>query len=213
MTPAAVTFASLFEGNPEAVLWSIPVGLFLLGLPFVGLSSWRRKRREEREERVRLLARTARRNRAEAELRDARHAGEIRPVEDSLPILLERGETAYWCEPSDLSETRTERTFSGFTTDWQALEAFSLGRIHAKENARDVWKRIDSGHLVLTDRRLVFAGSAEQREFPLGAIVSVQGTPEALAVGASGHAKKMFFSSRNGLLAEWTAKHLAEAAR
>lgn len=213
MNTAAVTFALSPEDEVLLGLVSIPIGLFLLGLPFVFLSSCRKKRREAREEAARLRARTTRRQRAESELREARLGGGIRPVEGSLPVLLELGEIACWCEPSALSETRTERTFSGFTTDWQALEAFSLGTINAKENEKDVWKQIDAGHLVVTDRRILFVGTAEQRTVPFEKIVSLQGSPEALAVGSSDLAKKMFFTSRNGLLVEWTIKKLVSAQK
>lgn len=209
MNTSAIVFA--FNEEAGAILFFLI--LFLLGLPFVWLSSWRKKRRKEREEVAALRAKTARRERAESELRNARLAGEINPVEDALPVMLEKDETAYWCEPSALTETRTERSFAGFTTDWQALEAFSLGTVHAKEKTKDVWKQIDAGHLVVTDRRILFVGSAEQRTIPFDRVVSIQGSPEAIVVGASGLAKKMFFSSRNGLLAEWTAKNLIAAAK
>ena len=209
MNPALPLLADAAYG----IAFLLVSALFLAGLPFVWLSSWLRKRRQRKADEAAAVMRRRRRMRAEEELSRARAAGTIEPVSDPVPVMLEAGEGAYWCEQTTLSETRTERSFSGFTTDWQALDAFSIGSVHAKEKTKDVVKKIDDGHLVFTNRRLLFVGAVEQRSFPIGKIVSLQGSPAALAVGADGAAKRMFFTSRNGLLAEWTAKNLAKAAR
>ncbi len=61
-------------------------------------------------------------------------------------------------------------------------------------------KEIESGSLILTNRRLVFEGDLENRTFGLNELVSVEPRARAIEVGVAGREGSQFFKVRNPLI-------------
>jgi len=82
-------------------------------------------------------------------------------------IVLQRGEAGLLQEPSNLLETRAYRLYGGGGT---RIRGVYIGGGASESYQR--LRNIDSGTLVLTNRRLVFDGGAENRALNLKDILS-----------------------------------------
>jgi len=115
------------------------------------------------------------------------------PIETSL--ILTAGEHALLSGSSVLCETRSYRRYAGAGT--------RIRGIHVGGGASDLQqalRKIDTGTLTLTNKRLVFDGSTENRVFKLSDILSVEQLADAIEVSTQRRQKSMLFALDNPLI-------------
>lgn len=114
------------------------------------------------------------------------------PIQAS--ILLQEDEHAVLQEESTLSEMRSYRVYGGGGT--------RIGRVLVGGGVSEPQyrlRRIDTGTLVLTTKRLVFDGNHENRSVRLSELLSVSPWVDAIEV-SSNHAKSQVFSVANSCI-------------
>lgn len=116
----------------------------------------------------------------------------------STRILLQGEEVAFLDEPSTFSESRAYRVSGGTAT---RVGRFYIGGMISESQQR--LKQVDRGRLTLTNRRLVFVGSIENRHMRLPDIVSVEAWADAIEVCTQRRTKNQVFSVQNPLI--WAA--------
>lgn len=122
-------------------------------------------------------------------------------------FLLQKDEIAYLEENSSLSEAKTEsQTTGGFLGYGEGLFG---GAVLTETTTRDSLKQIDTGKLVLTNRRLIFEGSLGLRIMGLADVVSAHAVSEALVVSSSSFHLRQFFAVKN----PWKWIALIQAAK
>lgn len=123
-------------------------------------------------------------------------SGQIAKLDVSMVLL--KGEVALKVENSSLYESRSTRVYMGGGT--------RVGRIYVgggQSNSVQSLKKVDSGILVMTNKRLFFNGQLETRVSSYKDIASVEPYSDAIEVGFSKKAKNQVYSVANPIL--WTA--------
>ena len=100
--------------------------------------------------------------------------------------------------PSKLIEARATRVHSGGGV--RVMKGVYIGA--GQSSSVQGLKKIDSGTLTLTTKRLVFTGSMESRVVSIKDIVSVEPLPDAIEVSTGKRAKRQIYSVHNPVI--WT---------
>jgi len=117
---------------------------------------------------------------------------------DNIPIVLGADEAALLQEPSKLIEARATRVHSGGGV--RVMKGVYIGA--GQSSSVQGLKKIDSGTLTLTNKRLVFTGSMESRVVNMKDIVSVEPLPDGIEVSTGQKAKLQIYSVHNPVI--WT---------
>lgn len=121
---------------------------------------------------------------------------QLKKVRTSL--MLKRDEVAYFEINSTLSETRAERRHQSVFAGRRQKNTF-FGGSSGRSKSHQVLTDIDSGLLILTNKRLVFDGKETNRTIKLNKIMSVDietnfWSSDQLEMSVEGRQKSMYFS-------------------
>ncbi|MEN9632929.1 MAG: hypothetical protein RL077_1333 [Verrucomicrobiota bacterium] len=119
----------------------------------------------------------------------------LEPVATNL--LLKAGETAYHAESSDLFEPRAVRVGTNNRVGFRVARGVWVGTGTSQSESTDVWKKIDSGLLVITNRRIIFDGQMGTRSLEMSKIVSISPQSDAIEVSVENRQKSSGFSCTN----------------
>jgi hypothetical protein len=111
------------------------------------------------------------------------------------PLVLAADEIALLHEVSTLIEARATRVYAGAGTRVYGVY-IGGGQSSSVQNL----KKLDSGTLTLTTKRLVFTGSMESRVTDLKDIVSVENFADAIEISTAKKAKRQVYCVRNPML-------------
>jgi len=122
---------------------------------------------------------------------------QLREVGTSL--MLKRGEVAYFDISSTLSETRAERRSQTLFAGKRNKKSTFFGGSSGRSKSVQILTTIDSGSLILTNKRLVFDGGKTNRNTRLNKIMSVDIVDnwlfsDQLEISTEGRQKSMYFS-------------------
>jgi Bacterial protein of unknown function (DUF853) len=112
-----------------------------------------------------------------------------------VDVVLKDGEVGVFQEPSVLLETRAYRVYGGAGT--------RIGRIYVGGGASESHQRlreIDSGILVLTNKRSIFDGGHESRSVNLQDIISAKAWSDAIEISSSRRQKSQIYTVKNPIL-------------
>jgi hypothetical protein len=179
---------------------AIPPELLIFGIIVfaVGVLMWIFWRHQEEARADRLAA-----VHAEAEEFVERARRGLTPINTRL--ILKKNEHAFLEEESTLFETRAYRVYGGGGT---RIKGIYIGGGASESHQR--LKEIDRGTLTLTNQRLVFDGSHENRNLQLSQVMSVSPWRDAIEVSTQRRAKSQVYSVANPLI--WSAMVEAIAA-
>lgn len=172
----------------EAAFWTIAVFLACLFIVFVAISRARKKR--QRQQMIEAMQ-----SEAEDCLRQIQATGRLPTVDTH--IVLQPQEFAVLQESASLYEARSYRVYGGAGT---RIKGVYVGGGVSESHQR--LKQIDSGMLVLTNCRLVFDGSMENRSIKLNDVVSAQPWTDAVEVSSSRRQKSQVYTVANPII--WT---------
>ncbi len=110
-----------------------------------------------------------------------------------VSLLLQASERGILEEASILSEARASQSFGGGAVE---VEGMMVGGLASA--AVDQVEEIDSGTLVLTNRRLVFTGKMENRTLLIKDLLSVKHHASAIEISAAG--KSQYYTVRNPII-------------
>ena len=108
-----------------------------------------------------------------------------------LPIFLKNGEEAYLYEGSNFYETRAVRRYGG--TSFRVMKGV---RIYTGQGeSQQEMRLIDSGDLLLTNKRLVFSGSKRTINIDLRKIINLTQFSDGLQINRENKQKPEIFST------------------
>jgi tetratricopeptide (TPR) repeat protein len=106
-----------------------------------------------------------------------------------LNIILQKGETAHWYSPAKLMEERAVRhTYGGAV---RVMKGVYVGGRRGESHGE--MREIDSGNLLLTNKRLIFKGGMRSFEHKLDKVVSVEEYNDSMGIGVSNRQKSQYF--------------------
>ena len=120
-------------------------------------------------------------------------------TETNTSLILKKGEVAYFEINAALKETRAERRHESVFLGKRNKNSTFFGGSQGKSKSHQVLTYIDSGSLILTNKRLVFDGSKTNRNIILNKIISIDineklfGKDE-LEISVENRQKSMYFS-------------------
>jgi len=172
--------------------WSLALIFFFISLVF-----WNKRRQELAEQKRQQMVAEA-----ESYIEKVKERKALPPITPS--IFLEKNEQAFLEEQTSLKETRAVRKHSGGMSGvgFRVVKGVYIGggRRSGTSESHQEWRTIDSGNLVITNQRLVFRGSKENRSIPLKKIISVDTMRDAIEVAAETRNKVMIFPVKNSYI-------------
>lgn len=112
-----------------------------------------------------------------------------------VAVVLRQGEMGIFQEASTLYETRAYRLYGGGGT---RIRGIYVGGGASESHQR--LREIDSGNLVLTNQRLIFNGSTENRAVILRDILSASAWSDSVEISSSRKQKNQIYRVRNPLI-------------
>jgi hypothetical protein len=128
---------------------------------------------------------------ADALFKDVRRRKYLTTVD--VNVILECGEAAFRVEPSKLFETRAVRVYGDTGTRLYGVYYIDGGASESYQRLRE----LDSGLIILTNKRLVFDGTSEKHAVTLADIISVQCWADAIEVHTSRRPKSQVYTVAN----------------
>lgn len=120
-------------------------------------------------------------------------------TETNTSLILKKGEVAYFEINTTLKETRAERRHQSVFLGKRNKNSTFFGGSQGRSKSHQVLTDIDSGSLILTNKRLVFDGNKTNRNIILNKIISIDineklfGKDE-LEISVENRQKSMYFS-------------------
>ena len=148
---------------------------------------------EQQERQKREAAERLRRIRETTEkLQDHLNRGLLPLYQGTLPLVLKQNEYPLACAPATLSEERAVRIYKGTTLRGKYVSSTSgVSRSYGE------LQTIDSGQLVLTNKRLVFVGALRTSTTDLSKLVNVELFSDAIRVHRQGKQKAEIYNTEN----------------
>jgi len=121
-----------------------------------------------------------------------------------VDIVLKKGEVAIFDEPSTLYETRAYRVYGGGGT---RIRGVYIGGGASESHQR--LREIDSGRIILTNQRLIFDGSTENRALNLADIISASSWSDAIEISSSRRQRSQIYTVSNPIIWQQVIQMLA----
>lgn len=119
----------------------------------------------------------------------------LEPIATSL--FLDKEENAFLKENSVLMEAKAIRQSVGAGLGLRVAKGVYVGGYKGQSESTQELRAIDSGELTITNQKLVFRGSKENRVIPLSKIIEVKMHNEAIEIATTGRQKSSIFSVAN----------------
>jgi hypothetical protein len=175
--------------SDNTLFWCVLV-LSVLAVAFIVAKLRVRARQEERRE--------AMIGQANIFLSTVRLQKSLKPI--PTRVLLKNDESAYLEDSCSLHETRSVRHYESGGVGFRIAKGVYVGGSKGRSVSTAEMTCIDSGQLTLTNKRLVFDGSTNDRTIPLDKLVSINSYSDAIEVSTANRQKSMYFTVPNPLI-------------
>lgn len=109
-------------------------------------------------------------------------------------IILKAGESAYLQENISFFETRKVTISNRGGGAVRIAKGVYIGGAKGISRSHDELREIDSGHLILTNKRVIFDGQTNTRDFKLEKIISVSEHYDGIEMAIEGKNKSLIFT-------------------
>jgi len=127
-------------------------------------------------------------------------------------IILKPGETAFYSSPSALYETCAVRQYQAAHSGFRVAKGVYIGGTSGRSVSTQQWAKLDTGSLVITNKRLVFDGGSQDRTIPLNKVVTVHNSLTQIELAVEGRQKAMVFEAANPLIASLIIRLCAQVS-
>jgi hypothetical protein len=127
-------------------------------------------------------------------------------------LILKGGESAFYSAPTSLLETRAVRQYQSGFAGFRVAKGIYIGGSRGRSFSTQEWTQIDSGKLVITNKRLIFAGNGSDRTVNISRVVHVNPMKDAIEISCEGRQKGMAFTTNNSLIVAAIIRICAEAS-
>ncbi len=131
----------------------------------------------------------------------------LTPISSSL--VLGPKEQAFLEEDSLLQETRSVRQFRSTGVRVRLMKGLSVGQSGGRAESHKEWRILDTGKLILTNKKLVFDGNKEDRTILLDKILTISPMLDAIEVSSSSRSGSMVFPVNNPFIWATTIRILS----
>jgi hypothetical protein len=159
----------------------------------MGIFSFLFKRKNQKEEKKKKLF-----EELNLFIEQVKEKKKIEPIKTDL--LLKEGEEAYLEEKATLLEARSVRYHSTKAVGFRVAREVYVGIAPGKSESQEEWRAIDEGIIALTNERLIFDGSKEERIIPLRKIISARPLLDSIEISTENRKKSMLFTVNNPLI-------------
>jgi len=165
------------------ILILVAIVLFVVGAVFAAKNNAEQKRQSvERQDAI-----------AEEYVVRANRGGGLPTVDTN--VMLKRGEAAFYSAPTALFETRAVRHSAAGHGGIRVARGVWIGGTRGKAESHQEWRRIDDGHLTVTNQRIIFDGGKTNRTVPLDKLISCDTNIGEAEISASNRQKSMVFTA------------------
>ena len=173
--------------------------IIFAGLAVIGLVIFLAKQIEAARERKASESRQVRNLELYRKWRKCVAENGVDPV--PVEIRLEKDESCYLNVGAILCEPRAVRQSVHTGGAVRVMKGVSIGRAYSTSESHDEWRRIASGRLYVTNKRILFDGDMQNRTVKMKDVVSVQHGNDYIAISSERRQKTMVFYGINGLIA------------
>jgi hypothetical protein len=135
---------------------------------------------------------------AQAYLSEVRRLGKIPSINSGL--MLSSGEEAFLQENTVLRETRAVRHSTGGFGGVRIAKGITVGGYRGSSESHQEWRTIDSGQLILTNKKLIFDGKDGNRNMPIEKIIGCDAFSSSIQISLDGKSKDMAFPVKNSYI-------------
>jgi hypothetical protein len=121
-------------------------------------------------------------------------------TERTTSFLLDNDETCFHREPSNLYETKSVRHHQSSRVGVRVVKGLWIGKSQGTSFSADEWTLISSGNLAITNKRLIFDGTSQNRTVKINKIIGVNPSIGQVEVVVDGRPKSMVFDVSNGMI-------------
>ncbi|UMX47365.1 MAG: hypothetical protein L7H18_02850 [Candidatus Nealsonbacteria bacterium DGGOD1a] len=126
-------------------------------------------------------------------------------IEKQLPVgltslMLANGEQALLEEGTQLIETRSVRDTGGGGVRIRVMKGVSVGGFGSQGESHQAYRVIDQGTITLTDKKIIFSGSKENRNIPIDKIIKFDPFNNGMIIKIDGRSKNVAFYINNSFL-------------
>ena len=100
----------------------------------------------------------------------------------STNIILKAKESAFYSSYTSLYETRAVRHYAAGHAGLRVAKGVFIGGTKGRSVSSDEWHKIDTGQLIITNKRIVFDGGKTNRTIPLNKIISINSGSDNIEV-------------------------------
>jgi hypothetical protein len=128
----------------------------------------------------------------------AAHLKTYGPPEVASPLILKRGERASWVAPATLARRQTRTQWVGgsqgfsFPIGHTGIR-YRVGSYHGHPVQQGFLGKLDSGTLVITNRRIAFIGRVKSTSVPMAKLLHVECYSDAVAIFLEGRESPDFY--------------------
>lgn len=119
----------------------------------------------------------------------------LEPITTSL--LLEDNERAFLNESTVLMESKAIRSSAGTGVKFRVMRGVYVGGYKGQSESHQVLRLVERGNLILTNKKLVFRGTMENRVIPISKIIEVKMHADAIEIATTGRQKSSIFTVNN----------------
>ncbi len=112
-------------------------------------------------------------------------------------LLLDEGERVIFEESTTLKETRAIRHSIGVGMGTSIMKGVRVGTYKSRSESKQEWRLIDTGKLVLTNKRIIFNGEKENRAILVSQIISIEAYRDGIELSIKSKTKGTIFSVSN----------------
>lgn len=171
------------------LLFMVVVIALLVAGVFAAIAGSGAKERQEQEAAERLRRIQEATQQLQVHLDQAR----LPLYQGALPLMLKQKESPLLCAAAVLAEERAVRTYDGTTLRLHK----GISSTSGTSQSHGVLKAIDSGQLVLTNKRLVFVGALRTTSTDLSKLLNAEVFLDSMRVNRQGKAKAETYITEN----------------
>jgi hypothetical protein len=117
-------------------------------------------------------------------------------------ILLKEGESCYFEYPnSSLTEVKSMTTRTGVGFGSRALGIYA-GTWRSLSTQLPLIRKVADGKLTITNKRIIFSGDMESREFPLKKLIEIKQFLDAIEISVQGKTHTFVFTVENPMIVD-----------
>lgn len=131
----------------------------------------------------------------------------LKPI--TSDVLLKQEEDAYLETQTSLLETRAIRHYQSGMAGFRIAKGVYVGGSKGRAESTPEWRILDKGKLTLTNKRLIFDGSKENRVMSLEKIISMKPWNDSIEISLENRQKSVLFPVPNPYLWAITMQILA----